>query len=363
LKTVFADGKAEYELIGLMRSRSSEIDADVTQAVKAIMEDVRQRGDAAVREYTAKFDGARLERLELDRADIDKAYKEVPASVISALERAAGNIRDYHERQKRESFFVTKDDGVIMGQRVRGLTRAGLYVPGGKAAYPSSVLMNAIPAKIAGVRELIMVTPPSNRGVDSVILAAAKIAGVDRVFSIGGAQAIAALAYGTQSVPSVDKIVGPGNVYVAAAKRLAFGVVDIDMIAGPSEILIIADESANPVYLAADLMSQAEHDPMASAVLVTNSKIIAQNTLKELERQLKTLSRSDIINESLNNFGAAIICSDIGECVKLANEIAPEHLELMVENPITLLGSIDNAGSVFLGQYSPELYLLFTGSS
>jgi histidinol dehydrogenase len=352
MKTVFADGKAEVELIEAMRGRSAEIDKGVTVTVKTIIDDVRLRG--AVREYTEKFDGVRLESFEIEKSAIEKAYNEVPRDVIAAFERAAENIRDYHQRQKRESFLVTKDDGVVMGQRVRGLARAGLYVPGGKAAYPSSVLMNAIPAKVAGVGELVMVTPPSKNGVNSAILAAAKIAGIDRVISVGGAQAVAALAYGTQSIPKVDKIVGPGNVYVAAAKRLVFGTVDIDMIAGPSEILIIADETANPTYLAADLMSQAEHDPMASAVLITTSETIAKETLKELEKQLKTLSRNDIINESLKNFGAAIICGDIAECVKLANEIAPEHLELMVANPMQLLGSVDNAGSVFLGQYSPE---------
>lgn len=354
MKKVFANGKEEYALIDTMRSRSAEIDKNVTNIVKSIIDDVKLRGDKAVLEYTKKFDGVEAERFEIEKSEIDRAYNAVSSDIIMALERAAENIKDFHERQKRESFIVTKEDGVVMGQRVRGLACAGLYVPGGKAAYPSSVLMNAIPAKVANVGELVMVTPPSKAGVDQSILAAAKIAGIDRVFAVGGAQAVAALAFGTQSIPKVDKIVGPGNVYVAAAKRLVFGTVDIDMIAGPSEILIIADETANPAYLAADLMSQAEHDPMASAVLITTSSEIADNTLKELEKQLKTLSRNAIISESINNFGAAIICRDMVECVKLANEIAPEHLELMVANPMQLLGSIDNAGSVFLGQYSPE---------
>lgn len=354
MKKVFANGKEEYALIDTMRGRSAEIDKNVTNIVKSIIDDVKLRGDKAVFEYTKKFDGVEAERFEIEKSEIDRAYNAVSSDIIMALERAAENIKDFHERQKRESFIVTKGDGVVMGQRVRGLACAGLYVPGGKAAYPSSVLMNAIPAKVANVGELVMVTPPSKAGVDQSILAAAKIAGIDRVFAVGGAQAVAALAFGTQSIPKVDKIVGPGNVYVAAAKRLVFGTVDIDMIAGPSEILIIADETANPAYLAADLMSQAEHDPMASAVLITTSSEIADNTLKELEKQLKTLSRNAIISESINNFGAAIICRDMVECVKLANEIAPEHLELMVANPMQLLGSIDNAGSVFLGQYSPE---------
>lgn len=354
MKTVIADGSAEYSLISAMRGRSAAIDKDVTQAVSVILEDVKQRGDAAVADYTEKFDGVRPAAFEISQEELEQAYREVPYEVTAALERAAANIRSYHERQKRESFLVTKADGVVMGQRVRGLARVGLYVPGGKAAYPSSVLMNAIPAKVAGVGELVMVTPPSKNGVNPVILAAAKIAGVDRVFAVGGAQSVAALAYGTRSIPKVDKIVGPGNIYVATAKRLVFGTVDIDMIAGPSEILIVADETANPVYLAADLMSQAEHDPMASAMLITVSQDIAQKTLTELDRQLKTLSRNEIIKESLANFGAAIVCNDLSECVKLANEIAPEHLELMVASPMQLLGSVDNAGSVFLGQYSPE---------
>jgi histidinol dehydrogenase len=355
LKLVFANGKAEKELLASMRGRSEKIDRDVTPIVSAIIKDVQLRGDEALREYTQKFDGVLLQSFEIEKSAIENAYNTVSPKIISSLKRASENIRIFHERQKRESFIVTKQDGSVMGQRIRGLKRAGLYVPGGTAAYPSSVLMNAIPAKVAGVEELIMVTPPSRDGtVNPFILAAAKIAGVDRVFAVGGAQAVAALAYGTETIPKVDKIVGPGNIYVATAKRLVFGLVDIDMIAGPSEILIIADETASPKYLAADLMSQAEHDVMASAVLITTSSKLAEETFVELERQLKTLSRSEIIKQSLENFGAAIICESIADCVTIANEIAPEHLELMVEAPMQLLGSIDNAGSVFLGQYSPE---------
>ena len=355
MKLVFANGKDEKELLATMHGRSEKIDRDVTPIVSAIIKDVQLRGDEALREYTQKFDGVLLQSFEIEKSAIENAYNTVSPKIISSLKRASENIRIFHERQKRESFIVTKQDGSVMGQRIRGLKRAGLYVPGGTAAYPSSVLMNAIPAKVAGVEELIMVTPPSRDGtVNPFILAAAKIAGVDRVFAVGGAQAVAALAYGTETIPKVDKIVGPGNIYVATAKRLVFGLVDIDMIAGPSEILIIADETASPKYLAADLMSQAEHDVMASAVLITTSSKLAEETFVELERQLKTLSRSEIIKQSLENFGAAIICESIADCVTIANEIAPEHLELMVEAPMQLLGSIDNAGSVFLGQYSPE---------
>ena len=275
---------------------------------------------------------------------------------ILALYKAADNIRDFHARQKQQSWLEPKQNGVILGQRIRGLKRVGVYVPGGTAAYPSSVLMNVIPAKIAGVKEIVMVTPPQKDGTANPdILAAAKIAGVDRVFLMGGAQAVAALAYGTQSVPKVDKIVGPGNIFVATAKKLLYGTAGIIvMIAGPSEILIVADKSANPKFLAADLMSQAEHDKMASAILLTTSEETANETAKELSRQMQTLERRDIIEQSLNDFGAIIVCKDISEAVDFANELAPEHLELAVENPMEYIGRVDNAGSVFLGHYSPE---------
>lgn len=355
MRTVIANGRDEYTLLETMRGRSAAIDRDVTGAVEEIIRNVRERGDAAVKAYTERFDGAAPENFELTSSQIDEAYRQAPAELVAALTRAAENIHDFHQRQKRESFLITKENGVLMGQRLRGLNRVGLYVPGGKAAYPSSVLMNAIPAKVAGVKELIMVTPPSEGGrVNPAILTAAKVAGVDRIFAVGGAQAVAALAFGTKTIPRVDKIVGPGNIYVATAKKLVFGTVDIDMIAGPSEILVIADETANPAYLAADLMSQAEHDPMASAVLVTTSNAVAEKTQAELEKQLQTLSRREIITQSLEHFGATIVCRNIDECVRIANEIAPEHLELMVQNPMQLLGSIDNAGAVFLGQFSPE---------
>ncbi len=350
-----ADGVSERELINQLKARSGEIDRKVTSAVTDILNNVKQNGDNAVREYTLKFDGHMPSKFEISREEIDSSPDKCDRDFILALYKAADNIRDFHARQKQQSWLEPKQNGVILGQRIRGLKRVGVYVPGGTAAYPSSVLMNVIPAKIAGVKEIVMVTPPQKDGTANPdILAAAKIAGVDRVFLIGGAQAVAALAYGTQSVPKVDKIVGPGNIFVATAKKLLYGTVDIDMIAGPSEILIVADKSANPKFLAADLMSQAEHDKMASAILLTTSEETANETAKELSRQMQTLERRDIIEQSLNDFGAIIVCKDISEAVDFANELAPEHLELAVENPMEYIGRVDNAGSVFLGHYSPE---------
>lgn len=350
-----ADGVSERELINQLKARSGEIDRKVTSAVTDILNNVKQNGDDAVREYTLKFDGHMPSKFEISREEIDSSTDKCDRDFILALYKAADNIRDFHARQKQQSWLEPKQNGVILGQRIRGLKRVGVYVPGGTAAYPSSVLMNVIPAKIAGVKEIVMVTPPQKDGTANPdILAAAKIAGVDRVFLMGGAQAVAALAYGTQSVPKVDKIVGPGNIFVATAKKLLYGTVDIDMIAGPSEILIVADKSANPKFLAADLMSQAEHDKMASAILLTTSEETANETAKELSRQMQTLERRDIIEQSLNDFGAIIVCKDISEAVEFANELAPEHLELAVENPMEYIGRVDNAGSVFLGHYSPE---------
>ncbi len=355
IKTVKADGKAEYEYLAKVRERSSSTDRDVSAIVNDIIDNVRKNGDKAVMEYTVKFDGKAPEFFEVPASEIEKAVNECDPEFISTLQKAAANIRDFHKRQLQQSWLTTKENGVIMGQRVRGLSRVGLYVPGGTAAYPSSVLMNAIPAKIAGVKELIMVTPPLKNGKPNPdIMAAASIAGVDRVFLMGGAQAVAALAYGTESVPKVDKIVGPGNIFVATAKKLVYGTVDIDMIAGPSEILVLADDSANPVFLAADLMSQAEHDRLASAILVTTSKRIAEETVKELDRQMQKLSRKEIIDASLTNFGAIILCDDMDKAVEMANSLAPEHLEVCCENPMEYVGKLDNAGSVFLGNYSPE---------
>lgn len=350
-----ADGVAERKLIEQLKQRSGEIDRTVTAAVTEILQNVRQYGDTSVREYTMKFDGSVPDNPEVSKEDLDASIEQCDSDFIYALYKAAENIRDFHQRQKQQSWLTPKENGVILGQRIRGLKRVGIYVPGGTAAYPSSVLMNAIPAKIAGVEEIVMVTPPRKDGTANPdILAAAKIAGVDRVFLMGGAQAVAALAYGTETVPKVDKIVGPGNIYVATAKKLLYGTVDIDMIAGPSEILIVADETANPKFLAADLMSQAEHDKMASAILLTTSFTVANKTAEELERQMQTLSRKEIILESLDNFGAIIVCNDLDEAVRFANELAPEHLEMAVKNPLEYIGKIDNAGSVFLGHYSPE---------
>lgn len=355
LEIIEANGIAEEEALRTLRRRSGQVNRDAERLVTEILDNVRERGDEAVREYTLRFDGRCPEVFEVPRAQIEQALEQADAAFVESLRAAMANIVAFHERQKQQGFMDTRPDGVIMGQRIRGLARVGLYVPGGTAAYPSSVLMNCIPAKIAGVQEIIMVTPPGKDGTANPdILAAAAVAGVDRVFLVGGAQAAAALAYGTQSIPRVDKIVGPGNLYVATAKKLLYGTVDIDMVAGPSEILIIADESANPTYAAADMMSQAEHDRLASSVLLTTSRRVAEETLRELERQKKQLVRNEIIDASLADYGMVIVCRSADEMVALANEIAPEHCEIMTENPLEYIGKIDNAGSLFLGQYSPE---------
>lgn len=355
IKIVKADGVQEKALINQLKERSGEIDKEVTETVSKILSDVKEYGDYSVREYTMKFDGSVPESFEISKEEIDASTEKCDSDFVLALYRAADNIRDFHARQKQQSWLDPKENGVILGQRIRGLKRVGIYVPGGTAAYPSSVLMNAIPARIAGVEEIIMVTPPAKDGTANPdILAAAKIAGVDRVFLMGGAQAVAALAYGTETVPKVDKIVGPGNIFVATAKKLLFGTVDIDMIAGPSEILVVADNTAKPKFLAADLMSQAEHDKMASAILLTTSAEIANKTAEEIERQAQTLSRKEIIEKSLDDFGAIIVCNSLDEAIDFANELAPEHLELAVENPVQYIGRVDNAGSVFLGHYAPE---------
>ena len=352
---VKADGRTERELLGTLHERGEQTNAVVTQRVAEILERVRNEGDAALFDYTKRFDGVELESLEVPREEINEALTNADSRFTDALLNALENISAFHNRQKHQSFIDARPDGTILGQRVRGLKRVGLYVPGGTAAYPSSVLMNAVPAKIAGVEELIMVTPPSkDGGANPDILTAAAIAGVDRVFLVGGAQAVGALTYGTATIPRVDKIVGPGNIYVATAKRLVYGRVDIDMIAGPSEILVLADSSADPVYLAADLMSQAEHDVLAAAILLTTDEELAHRTVAEMERQVQGLSRRSIIESSLRDHGAVIVCRSLDEMVELANDIAPEHIELMVEEPMALLGSIDNAGSVFMGKYSPE---------
>lgn len=352
-----AKGDRAYceSFIQSLKERVSENDRRVEDSVAAILKDVRENGDAAVRAYSVQFDGWVPDSLEISMDEIERITADCDPEFIAAMERAAANIRDFHARQKQQSRIDPTPTGVIMGQRVRGLRRVGVYVPGGTAAYPSSVLMNVIPARIAEVGEIVMVTPPGRTGKpDKNILAAAKIAGVDRVFLIGGAQAVAALAYGTESVPKVDKVVGPGNIFVATAKKLLYGTIDIDMIAGPSEILILADSTAKPEFLAADLMSQAEHDKMASAILITPDEALAKATAEEIERQMLTLSRRDIIRESIDHFGAVIVCENIDEAVDFANELAPEHLEVCCANPLEYIGRLDNAGSVFLGNYSPE---------
>ena len=355
IKIIKADGAAEKKALAQIEARGRAVNDEVTAAVTGILRDVQQNGDAAVDRYTLKFDGALPEKKILGRADMEAAMQACAPDFLAALQTAADNISDFHKRQVQQNWFVTKADGVMLGQRVRGLKRVGIYVPGGTAAYPSSVLMNAIPAKIAGVEEVVMVTPPSRGGTANPdILAAAYIAGVDKIFLCGGAQAIAAITYGTETAPRVDKIVGPGNIFVATAKRLVFGTVDIDMVAGPSEILIVADQSADPVYLAADLLSQAEHDRLASAMLVVTDEELARRTADELDKQLSRLSRREIAAESIENYGIIIVCKDAAEAMRFANELAPEHLEICLEDPMQYLGMADNAGSVFLGNHSPE---------
>ena len=350
-----ADGTAEWEMMAKIRARDVAVNREVTAAVTDILENVRTNGDAAVRAYSERFDGWAPEAFEISRSDWEAIAAKADPELVASLSRAAEKIRAFHEHEKQDSFVVTQESGVIMGQRVRALARVGLYVPGGTAAYPSSVLMNAVPAKIAGVKEVVMVTPPAKGGgANPDILAAALVAGVDRVFLAGGAQAVAALACGTETFPRVDKIVGPGNIFVATAKKLLYGTVDIDMVAGPSEILVMADETANPAWLAADLMSQAEHDRMASSILLSTDEEVLVKTLAEVEKQMQALSRKDIIAASFEGYGAAVLCRSVEEMVTLANELAPEHLEVAMKNPLEYIGKLDNVGSVFLGQYAPE---------
>ena len=334
------------------RTSSSQ---DVSGIVAPIIADVRARGDQALRDYTRKFDGVEITGVEVPRTEIDAAHAAMDKAFIAVLEKAADNIRSYHSRQKRESFVISEQEGIVLGQKIVPVAVAGIYVPGGTAAYPSTVLMDTIPAKIAGVGQVVMVTPPGRDGkVSQAVLAAAKVAGVDRVFQVGGAQAIAALAYGTESVPKADKIVGPGNIFVAEAKKQVSGVVSIDMIAGPSEILIIADSKSDPAVVAADMLSQAEHDRNASAVLVTDSRELAPKVAEELEKQLAVLPREEIARASIETNGKIIIASSIEQAIEVSDRIAPEHLELCVDNPFDYLDRIRNAGSVFLGRNCPE---------
>ncbi|MCB5953120.1 histidinol dehydrogenase [Enterococcus sp. BWT-B8] len=333
--------------------RKSE-DQKVEESTKEIIDTVIQLGDQALLDYSKRFDQAEITELEISAAEVDQAYQKVDSKIRQALERAKENIISYHQKQKQYDFMDTEKDGVFRGQLVRPLARAGVYVPGGTAAYPSSVLMNVLPAKIAGVKEIIMVTPPSKSGIPPIILAAAKIAGVDRIFQVGGAQAVAALAYGTKSIPKVDKIVGPGNIYVATAKKQVFGAVGIDMIAGPSEIGILADKQANPAFIAADLLSQAEHDKLARTFLVTDSRVLAEEVEKEIKTQLADLPRKEIAEFSVENNGWLIVTDSKKEMFEVMNEIAPEHLEVQMEDPISWLHQIQNAGSIFLGAYTSE---------
>ncbi len=340
--------------IGDILSRSV-MNADVSAVVSDIISRVKKEGDRALFDFTQRFDGAKLTSFEVTEDELDEAFSRCSEELTAVISEAADNIREYHKNQLKDGFTVNRDNGVVLGQRVLPLKRVGIYVPGGTASYPSTVLMNAIPAKIAGVSEIVMVSPPNKDGkIKPSVLAAAKIAGVDRIFKLGGAQAIAALAFGTQSVVKADKIVGPGNVFVAEAKRQVYGAVDIDMIAGPSEILIIADETGNPVHIAADMLSQAEHDKLASAVLVTTSEKLAKEVSKQLERQISLLSRSAIARESIDAYGKIIIADSVDEAIFISNELAPEHLEICVDNPFDYLEKIENAASVFLGKYTPE---------
>ena len=328
---------------------------DVSGTVVDIIADVRKNGDEALFRYNEKFDGAKLSVLAVTQEEIEAARSAVSAEFLSVLEQAAANIRKFHEKQKRNGFIINDERGIVTGQKVIPLDKVGLYVPGGTAAYPSTVLMDAIPAKIAGCGEVVMVTPPGKDGtVNPAILAAASVAGIDRIFKVGGAQAVAALAYGTESIPRVDKIVGPGNAFVAEAKKQVFGQVAIDMIAGPSEILIVADGKTNPVYAAADLLSQAEHDRMASAVLVTDSIELAEQVSAELEKQIPQLLRHEIARESIDNNGKIIVTDTIQQAVEVSNELAPEHLELCLDDPFAVLDLVRHAGSVFMGRYCPE---------
>ena len=329
--------------------------AKVENVVSAILSDVRENGDQAVLAYTRKFDGAELDALEVSQEEIQQAFAGVEPEFLDILKEAADNIRAFHAKQVRNSFLIAERPGIVLGQKVTPIEKVGIYVPGGTAAYPSTVLMDTIPAKIAGCPQIVMMTPPDRNGkIPPAILAAAKIAGVDRIFKSGGAQAIGALAYGTESVPKVDKIVGPGNAFVAEAKKQVFGTVAIDMIAGPSEILVIADGKSNPAHVAADLLSQAEHDKLASAVLVTDSEALAQAVSAELEKQLPLLPRAEIARASIDNNGKIIVADSLMDGIAVANEIAPEHLELMVDDPFSYLDAIQNAGSIFLGRSCPE---------
>ncbi|AIY82373.1 histidinol dehydrogenase [Clostridium baratii str. Sullivan] len=343
------------EVLNEIRKRDEGKKEENLELVKNILDYVRKGKDKALKELTKKFDGVSIDDFKVSDEEIDEAYKLVDKNFIANIKEAKENILEYHSLQKEKDYILNRKNGVYMGQRVIPLERIGVYVPGGTASYPSTVLMNVIPAKVAGVKEIVMITPPKKDfKIDPYIAVTAKICGVSEIYKVGGAQGVGALAYGTESIQSVDKIVGPGNIFVALAKKEVFGDVDIDMIAGPSEILIIADKESNPKFIAADLMSQAEHDKLASSILLTTSKELGIEVIIELENQMKDLERKDIISQSLNNYGKIIVCKNIDECFEIANFLAPEHLEIMLNNPMNYLGKVKNAGSVFLGEYSPE---------
>lgn len=357
LKVIEYDGNLK-EIAQKLNNRKEEISIEVNNAVNDIINDIRKNGNQALINYCQKFDGYQIKDendFVVSNQEKEEALKQVDQDYIRILERTKQQITEFHKNQIDKSWSLYKDNGVIMGQMVRPIERVALYVPGGTAAYPSTVLMNAIPAKLAGVKDLVIITPVKADGkVNPVIVAAAKVSGVDTIYKFGGAQGVAAIANGTETIEKVDKIVGPGNIFVATAKKLSYGIVDIDMVAGPSEVLVIADENANPKYIAADLMSQAEHDKLASAMLVTTSKELVEKVNIELKRQMAYLSRKEIIEESLQNYGGAIIVKNLKEAFEVSNYLAPEHLEVLVENPVNTLPYIKNAGSIFLGEYSPE---------
>lgn len=353
------DYKGNLEAVATkLDSRKESVNKEVNEAVLKIIEDINERGNKALYEYCLKFDGYQInDEKDLIVSEIEKeeALKQIDADYLRILERTKEQITEFHKNQIDKSWSLFKDNGVIMGQMVRPIERVALYVPGGTASYPSTVLMNAVPAKLAGVKDLVIITPVKEDGkVNPIIIAAAKVSGVDTIYKFGGAQGVAAIAHGTETIKKADKIVGPGNIFVATAKKLSYGLVDIDMVAGPSEVLVIADENANPKYIAADLMSQAEHDKLASALLVTTSRDLAAKVNGELVRQMAYLSRRDIIEESLVNYGGAIIVDNLNEAFDISNYLAPEHLEVLVDNPVNMLPKIKNAGSIFLGEYSPE---------
>ncbi|KAF6703312.1 MULTISPECIES: histidinol dehydrogenase [Bacillus] len=354
MEIIYEDFKEALSKIKVLRENANIIEETVQRSVREIIRHVREGNDEALSFYTKKFDGVEMKNFRVSEEEIQQASMFVENSFLEALKEAKKNIVSYHEKQKKYSIFDCESKGIIRGQLIRPLENVGVYVPGGTASYPSSVLMNVLPAKLAGVKKIVMVTPPRKGGIDPHILAAANLAGVDEIYTIGGAQAIAALAYGTESIPKVDKIVGPGNLYVALAKREVYGIVNIDMIAGPSEIVVVADETGNAKYIAADLLSQAEHDERATAICITTNMELAKEVEKEVERQLETLPRSEIARESINRNGAIFIVASLEEALKLSNKIAPEHLELHIKEPMNALDYVKHAGSIFLGPYAPE---------